>query len=267
MDSSFIFHLLNGVLMITILLTLAIVLLHRWKIGWRILLVGAATMVLSQIGYFPFNWLMSRVFTKTVLVHLSMPESLIFNAIFLGLIASFFEELFRYGMFRWWLKDARTWRKGILAGFGHGGVEAIFLGGLALFSMAQLVSTRNIDLSTIYQRAMLQATQAQVTAYWSMPWYDSLFGGIECILIIVVQISFSVLVVQCFIKKQKVWLWLAIGFHALVDSISVFAKFELNLYWGEGILGIFALLSLFIIFSLRGPEPVYEDVYNKTTNL
>ena len=60
------------------------------------------------------TWLLS----KTALVNLSVQGALIFNAIFLGLSAGFFEELFRYGMFRWWLKDAHTWRKGILAGVG-----------------------------------------------------------------------------------------------------------------------------------------------------
>jgi len=256
MDSSLVFHLLNSVLMVAIPLTLAIILSHRWKLGWRIILVGAATFILSQVGHIPFNALMTLLLSKTALVNFSVQGALIFNAIFLGLSAGFFEELFRYGMFRWWLKDANTWRKGILAGVGHGGAEAIIMGSLALFSMVQLIAVRNMDLSTVYSGDTLRIALEQVRTYWSATWYDSLLGAVERLFTIVVQISLAVIVVQSFIRKQKRWLWLAIGYHALIDSTAVFATSKLNPYWIEGILGIFSLICLGIIFFLRSPEPV-----------
>ena len=256
MDSSLVFHLLNGVLMVAIPLTLAIILSQRWKLGWRIILVGAATFILSQVGHIPFNALMTLLLSKTALVNFSVQGALIFNAIFLGLSAGFFEEAFRYGMFRWWLKDAHTWRKGILAGVGHGGVEAIILGGLALFSMIQLIAARNMDFSTVYSGEILRIATEQVSAYWSATWYDSLLGAVERLLTIVVQISLAVIVVQSFIRKQKRWLWLAIGYHVLIDAVAVYATSKLNPYWVEGIVGLFALISLAIIFILRSPEPV-----------
>jgi len=256
MDSLLVFHLSNSVLMIVIPLSLAFILMRRWKLGWRILLVGAATFILSQVGHIPFNALMTQLLNKTALVNLSVQGALIFNAIFLGLSAGLFEEFFRYGMFRWWLKDAHTWRKGILAGVGHGGVEAIVLGSLALFSMFQLIAARNMDLSTIYSGTTLQTAQSQVQTYWSMPWYDSMLGAVERLFTVVIQISLAVIVVQSFIRKQKRWLWLAIGYHALIDAVAVYATSKLNPYWVEGIVGIFALISLGIIFILRSPEPV-----------
>jgi len=256
MDSSLVFHLLNGVLMVAIPLTLAIILSHRLKLGWRIILVGAATFILSQVGHIPFNALMTLLLSKTALVNLSVQGALIFNAIFLGLSAGFFEELFRYGMFRWWLKNVHTWRKGILTGVGHGGAEAIILGGLAIFSMFQLIAFRNMDLSTIYSGTTLEVEQNQVQTYWSMPWYDSMLGAVERLFTIVTQISLAVIVVQSFIRKQIRWLWLAIGYHALIDAVAVFVTSKLNPYWVEGIVGLFALISLGIIFILRSPEPV-----------
>jgi uncharacterized membrane protein YhfC len=159
-------------------------------------------------------------------------------------------------MFRWWLKDAHTWRKGILAGVGHGGIEAIILGGLALFSMIQLISARSIDLSTVYSGETLRLATEQVSAYWSATWYDSMLGAVERLFTVVIQISLAVIVVQCFIRRQKRWLWLAIGYHALIDAVSVYAVSKISPYWVEGIVGIFALISLGIIFILRSPEPV-----------
>lgn len=256
MDSSLVFHLANAVLMIAIPISLAFILMRRWKLGWRILLIGAATFILSQVGHIPFNALMTWLFSKTALVNLSAQGALIFNAIFLGLSAGFFEELFRYGMFRWWLKDAHTWRRAILAGVGHGGAEAIILGGLALFAMIQLTAARNMDLSTIYSGTTLQTAQSQVQSYWSMPWYASMLGVVERLFTIVIQVSLAVIVVQSFLRKQKRWLWLAIGYHALIDAVAVFAVSKLNPYWLEGIVGVFALISLGIIFILRSPEPV-----------
>jgi len=256
MDSSLVFHLLNSVLMVAMPLTLAIILSHRWKPGWKIILVGAATFFLSQVGHIPFNALMTWLFSKTGLVNLSIQGALIFNAIFLGLSAGFFEELFRYGMFRWWLKDAHTWRKGILSGVGHGGVEAIIVGGLALFSMIQLIAARNMDLSTVYSGDTLRLATEQVRIYWSATWYDSMLGAIERLFTVVVQISLAVIVVQSFIRNQKRWLWLAIGYHALIDAVSVYAVKKISPYWVEGIVGVFALISLGIIFILRSPEPV-----------
>ena len=78
-------------------------------------MVGAATFILSQVGHIPFNALMTLLLSKTALVNFSVQGVLVFSAIFLGLSVGFFEELFRYGMFRWWLGCVRTWRKGILA--------------------------------------------------------------------------------------------------------------------------------------------------------
>ena len=86
MDSSLCFFILsNGILMIAIPLILAILLSRHWKLGWKILLVGAATFILSQAGHIPFNALMTQLLRKTALMNLSVQEALIFNSVFLGL--------------------------------------------------------------------------------------------------------------------------------------------------------------------------------------
>lgn len=54
----------------TMPLTLAIILLHHWKPGWRILQISAATFILSQVGHIPFNALMTWLFSKTARVNL-----------------------------------------------------------------------------------------------------------------------------------------------------------------------------------------------------
>ena len=252
-------YLLNGLLMILMPVGLALVLQRRWKLGWKILLAGGATFILSQAGHIPFNSLMTSLLNKTGLADLPAEAALIFNAIFLGLSAGLFEELFRYGMFRWWLKDARSWRKGVLAGVGHGGAEAVIFGGLALLALIQLTAAKNMDLATVYTGSTLELAQQQVSSYWSAPWYAAMLGAVERLFAIPIQISLAVIVLQGFIRNQKRWLWLAVGYHALVDAVSVFAMNKISIYWVEGIVGGFALLSVVIIFLLKKPEPAIQE--------
>jgi uncharacterized membrane protein YhfC len=248
-------HLLNGLLMIAMPIGLAIYLTQRWKLGWGLWFIGAGTFILSQVGHIPFNAAASAILNRTSMVNWSKPNQLIFNAIFLGLSAGLFEELFRYGLFRWWAKDARSWRKGVLAGAGHGGVEAIILGVLVFYSFMQLAAYRNVDLATVIPAAQLEAAKAQITTYWSATWYASLLGALERLFTIPVQIALSVIVLQTFTRKQWFWVWLAVLYHALMDASAVYLLKPLGMYGTEALAGGFAILSLIIIFSLRQPEP------------
>ncbi len=255
MDILFWAHLLNGLLMIAMPVGLAIYLTRRWKLGWGLWFIGAATFILSQVGHIPFNSAAGAILNRTSMVNWSRPNQLIFNAIFLGLSAGLFEELFRYSMFRWWAKDARSWRKGVLAGAGHGGVEAIILGVLVLYSFMQLAALRNVDLATVIPAAQLDAAQAQITTYWSATWYASLLGALERLFTIPVQIALSVIVLQTFARKQWFWVWLAVLYHALIDASAVYLLQSWGMYWIEALAGGFAVLSIVIIFKLRQPEP------------
>jgi uncharacterized membrane protein YhfC len=260
MDILLLAHLLNALLMIAMPVGLAIYLTRTWKLGWRLWFIGAATFVLSQVAHLPFLWLSSLILNGPLLINLflSMPPAslIIFNGIFVGLAAGLFEELFRYGMFRWWAKDARSWRTGILTGAGHGGVEALITGVLALYSFLQLVGYRNIDLPSPISAAQLPAAEAQVTAYWSTAWVDAFLPSFERLSAMILQISLAVLVLQTFVRKQWFWVWLAVLYHTLIDFFTVpAAAGYFSKYGAEAIVGGFAVLSLFIIFSLRRPEP------------
>jgi len=255
MDVKLIAHVLNGLLMILLPIGLGIYLTRRWKLGWRLWLIGAGTFILSQVGHIPFNLLMSLLLNRTPLVDLAPAGQLIFNAVFLGLSAGLFEELFRYGMFRWWAREARSWRTGILTGAGHGGVEAILLGLLALLALLQLAAYRGMDLAALVPADQLALAREQMAAYWSMTWYDSMLGALERLFTIPVQIACAVLVLQCFTRRQHYWLWLAVGFHALIDASAVIAVNYFGVYGAEAILAGFSLLSLVVIFRLRRPEP------------
>ncbi len=258
MDVSFIAHLLNGLLMVAMPVGLAFFLTWKFNTYWRLWWIGAGTFILSQVGHIPFLWFTSNILNQTSMVLWPPLSLMIFNAVFGGLSAGLFEELFRYGMFRWWAKDARSWRTAVLAGAGHGGAEAIALGALAINSFINLAVLRNADLSKYYSSDQLLLAQQQIHAYWASPWYTSMLGALERAFTIPTQIALSVIVIQTFIRKEWFWVWLAVLYHALTDALgAAVAPYYLNNpFLIEAVIGLFAVTSIIIIFVLRRPEPV-----------
>ena len=234
--------------------------IHRQRQArWGLFFIGMAGFVLSQIFHIPFNWLISQ------LDILPTDTSIVFNllvvAVFLGLSAGVFEEVTRYLIYRFWAKDARTWGRGLMAGAGWGGVEAMILGVILLINAIALGAMSQglwRELIPVEQQSLLdQQIQAMVT----MPWYDGMLGSLERVFAMCLHLSLSLMVMQVFTRGKLWWLWLAIGWHALVDATAVFVQiYWANAYLTEAIVALFALVSLGIILWLRTPEPVEPEL-------
>jgi uncharacterized membrane protein YhfC len=182
----------------------------------------------------------------------------------LGLSAGIFEEGMRYLVLRFWAKDARSWRNGVLFGAGHGGAEAIILGGLVLYGFFQMTALRTADLAKIIPANQLELAKNQLAVYWSASWYASLLGALERLFSIPCQIAMAVMVMQVFTRKHIRWLFLAIGYHALLDASAVVNIKYIGVYWTEAVVAGFALLSLVLVILLRQPEPT-EDISSATS--
>jgi len=53
----------------------------------------------------------------------------------------------------------------------------------------------------------------------------------------------------------------AIGYHAIIDAAAVFGQKIISALWElEGVVGLFAILSIIIIFLLRRPEPAADNL-------
>jgi uncharacterized membrane protein YhfC len=246
---------LSAILIFILAIGLGFFLTHKYKLGWRLYWIGAVLFIISQLFHIPFNILVSTLFRRGFLPTPPANYQLLFNAVFLGLSAGLFEELTRYAGLRWWAKDVRSWAKGLLFGSGWGGIEAILVGGLILLAYINFVSLRTQDLTTLVPPEQLAALQGQVNAYWSVAWYYSMLGAVERLLTIPFQIAMTILVLQVFVRGQSRWLWIAIGLHTLVDAVAVYSLPQWGAYVTEGIVAIFTLLSLGIIFTLRSEEP------------
>ena len=264
MNILYITYPLSGILIITLVFALAIFLIRKYGLRWRLFFIGAIGFLISQILHIPFNALVLNPLIQNQ-IQPSLPEILgsALTALLLGLSAGLFEEFTRYGLYRWWAKDARSWVKGVLLGTGWGGIEAILVAGIILATFFQMIALRGVDLSSVVPAEQIELAQQQVESYWSIPWHLSMLGFVERSFAIPIQISLSVLVLQVFTRGQSRWLWFAIGWHTLIDSAAVFVltmwkDFAWIFYAVEALAGIFAIVALVIIFAQKEPEPEPE---------
>lgn len=257
---------LNGLLMIGIPIALAIYLTRRFKYSWRLVATGAATFVISQIGHIPFNNLLSNLFEGGILPTPPQPLQLVFFSILWGLSAGLWEEFARYGAYRWFAKEARSWGRGLLLGTGHGGMEALLLGLIFIANFVVMASIRGQDVRNLISveqatPEVLALAQVQIEAYWSQPWTMSLLGVVERFFALPIHLACSLLVMQVFTRRQVRWLGLSIALHTAgnATALTLLGGPWKNQPWGayavEGVIGLFALFSLGIIKMLYQPEP------------
>lgn len=255
MSVTYFLLLLNFALMLVIPIGVAMFIHRRTGAAWRLFFIGTVTFILSQVFHIPFNWVVQRA--GLLPGNLESWANLLLMAAFLGLSAGLFEETARYLTYRYWAKDARSWSSGLMLGAGHGGIESILLGLLGAVNIVGLLVTLNSEalLSAIpaEQQALINATVANLLA---TPWYGLLLGAAERVFAIAAHLALSVMVLQVFRRGSLRWLFLAIGYHAVFNMLAVIAVTRVGPYATEGLLAVFSLLSLFIIFKLRSPDPV-----------
>jgi uncharacterized membrane protein YhfC len=226
---------------------------RRFVLSWKLVLAGGLTFIASQVLHIPLVIAMGSFLQSA---------SLIVNAIILGLLAGIFEETARYILFKFILKHVKSWKEGILVGLGHGGTEAVILGILAAVGFVTMIGYRNIDLSTVpsIPADQLELARQQVEAYWSTPWYIALVGFVERIFAICLHVSLSVMVLYAVVYRKPIWFWLALLWHAFVDAVAVYVVQEVGILAVEGIVAIFAILSVWIVLKMR---PMFsEDATN-----
>jgi uncharacterized membrane protein YhfC len=116
-----------------------------------------------------------------------------------------------------------------------------------------MVGYRNIDLSTVpsIPADQLALATQQVEAYWSTPWYMALMGFVERIFTICLHVSLSVMVLYAIVYRKPIWFWLALVWHAFVDAVAVYVGQEAGILAAEGIIAVFAFISVWIVFTMR----------------
>jgi uncharacterized membrane protein YhfC len=248
-------RILNFSLMIAMPIVLAVYLSRKLKTEWRLFGIGVLTFILSQILHVPFNyWLLTPILEVLGLSITQPGFQLVIVGLFYGLSAGLFEEVSRYIGYSLWIKDDRDWKSALMYGIGHGGIESILLGGLVLVAFIQVIALQGTDLSTVVDADQIEIARAQIDAYWAAPWHLAILGAVERLATILFHLSATILVLQSYLRKNILWLLLAIAWHMVVDAVAVFASQTWNPYITEGVILVLGFLSLGVVFILKPPD-------------
>jgi uncharacterized membrane protein YhfC len=243
---------LNALLMIALPLVLGVYLTKRSGVAWKIFGIGAIAFILSQIFHISFNyWVLSPGIIKLELSGAEGGLQLVIIAVLYGLSAGMFEETARFLTYRYWLKDSRNWRSALMLGAGHGGIEAILFGALALYALTQALVLRDADLGLILPEEQIHLAQTQLQAYWSLPWHLAIMGAVERVGALCIHLSASIFVLQAFRRNNILWVGVAILWHTLVNALALISLKLWGVYITEGIVLFLGAVGIATAFLLR----------------
>jgi uncharacterized membrane protein YhfC len=244
---------INFLLMIGVPVVLWFWLVLRWKLSWKLVLWGAIMFLASQFLRLPLLFLLTDLFRNGTLPQPPEWMGPWFNFVFLSFSAGLFEETARWVGYRWFVKDARSWREGVTYGAGHGGIEAVLVGLSVAAVFAQFVALQNVAVSALPVPAEQQAVLAkQIADFWAAPWPLTLLGALERVFALGLHITLSVMVLQAFTRGNIGWLFAAMGWHGLANLVGVGLNQAYGPVAAEVGIGTVAALSLLILFRLRG---------------
>jgi uncharacterized membrane protein YhfC len=228
---------------------------RRYGVGWGLFGAGALTFIASQVMHLPLNWALGLLGGgRGVALWPLVPLALV-----AGLSAGVCEEGARWLVLRFFLKRARGWREALQFGAGHGGIEAIIFGLLALWTLTQMIALRSRDLAALgLTGATADQVRAALAQFWGSPWYMPVLAGLERLFAITFHIAMAVLVMRAITRRNIGYLAAAIAAHAALDFWAVWAMRTLGTTWTEVGVGVIALAALGLIIWLRQAPPPPE---------
>ena len=181
-------------------------------------------MFLVSLVRFPLNNFLTQVALSGEITYFSYLLVYLIPA----LTAGIFEESARYVGFKKLINDS-SYRTGITYGIGHGGMESIFLVGFNILSIGVLLIVNPSSVPVMQQYAN------------SIPLYLPLVGAYERIMVLIIQISLSIMVVESIRVKQIKYFVLAVFMHVAVDYLSLSAT-SYGMIFAEFVVTLFAIM-------------------------
>jgi uncharacterized membrane protein YhfC len=234
----------------------AVFLARRLGASWRYWLYGVLTLLVVQV--------LTRVPVMIFVQSLPSVRAALANPVWLWVFlfaaaftAGLFEEGGRWLAFRFLVPPAdRTWRNALMLGAGHGGLESILIGLVALAALAGYLVVTLVPPEAFAGAA--SQIEAARTQYAGLAGWEPLLGGWERFWTVFIQLGLTALVLQAF-RRGPVWWWLALGAHTLVDFSVIGFLQEAKSAWGshpallltEALVLVYGLLSLWVIVALR----------------
>lgn len=246
----------SAFLAIIVPITLIIFMGVRKRMNWKAMFFGVLLFVV-------FALVLERIMHFLVLGS-NLTENPIYKnpilfMLYGGFAAGIFEETARFLGFKFLIKvrDGESLDTGISYGLGHGGIEAVLLGGM--------VSVSNLLTSVMWNGGLLKGATAAMNeqqlanfnvgmnALITTPSHIFLLTGIERMIALMFQIALSLFVFKAVVEKKWQYFVYAILIHAGVDMIAVLVQrgYIKDLYLFEGLCLIITLVVLAVAFRIN----------------
>ncbi|WP_288221992.1 YhfC family intramembrane metalloprotease [uncultured Clostridium sp.] len=255
-------------LIISVMLPIAgiIYLKKKYKVSLKIFFIGmAAFFVAVQILEAPIHSYFLSFNEGTSNFLLNNPVAYMLYG---GLMAGIFEETARLISFKYLIKE-RDNLTGITYGLGHGGIEAILIGGIStLNAIVYSILINKGGFQSLMEGALVSKDVINTTYnhyvnssafYWLAP-------GFERIAAIIVHISLSVLVLYSVKEKKYIYYFLAIIIHATINFPAALYQVGVinNVFLLEVGIMILATIISIIIFKkiIKNPHKPSNNLEN-----
>lgn len=242
---------LSSLLPIIVIIILGI----KKKIDFKALGIGAAVFVVMVLILEPLAHQFFLVWNPSTSAFFKQPVA---YGIYGGLMAGIFEETGRFLAFMLLLKKSLNLRGGLGYGFGHGGAEAIILGGLT--AVGNLVTSLMINSGALDKTisslngkagsaALIQAKNQLIHMAPGM----AAVSGFERVFALLIQLGLTFIVLYAVKNKKYVFFVVAILIHAAIDTPAGFYQKGLGSIWFVECWALLAAIAS-LIWILKGKK-------------
>lgn len=265
-NASIICIIISGLLSFLFPILLLVYLNKKYKLSFKAVGVGALIFFVSVLI---LESLMHQYFLIINKSTAKILKNTWIYAIYGAFAAGIFEEVGRFIGYKFMLKGKTERKDGLAYGIGHGGLEAVILGGVA--AIQNLSYSMLINSATLKSSLGTKVSDSAITqiknSLINTSSYSFLLGGFERVFALSIQIFLSLVVLYGIKEKKYIYLLYAILIHAAIDFPAVlFQRGVLTNMWIiEGMYGIIATVCLFLtIKSKNGAILMTSD---KTHNI
>lgn len=240
-------------LVISVGVPIALLIIAKIKLKGKMIsvLIGAGTFVVFALVLEPIlHYVMLMVFGT------SLTGNLWLKALYGGLAAGLFEETGRLLSMKFLMKKTLSKENAVMYGIGHGGIEAVLIGGLTAFSnltTSLMINAGQLDaVLSMLDSATRQQALEQMAPLWTAPSWQFCISGIERFLAFSLQICLSYTVYLAVKNRKYGFYALAVALHMAFDSLAVIIANTAGIIWAEAALFIGVLIYCrFVIKSFK----------------
>ena len=238
------------VAVVTILLPVILVIVGKVKLGAKL-----SSFFIGCGVFFVMALVLEQILHAVVLTitGTKLSDNIWLYALYGGCAAAVFEETGRWFAMKHFLKKNLDFPNAVMYGIGHGGFEAIVVGGITY--IGNIVSALSINSGMMEKSLQLmdaptkQQTYTALQSLWTTPAYQFYLGGAERVLAVVLQIALSLIVFKAVKSGQKKYIAAAYLIHFAVDFTIVLCGHYFPLLVAEVIL--LAAVAVVLWFALK----------------